>query len=213
MLKIKICGITNFSDALSACKLGTDLLGFIFYKRSPRYIFPRKAKRIIQKLPPNIKKVGIFVNEDIDKVKRISKYLRLDFLQFHGKESACYISKFKDYRIIKTFRIKDKKSLKAISKYKNVDFYLLDTYVKEKLGGTGKIFNWNLAVKAKSFKNPIILSGGLNPKNVMRAIKKVRPFAVDVCSGVEKEIGKKDPKLLEEFIKKVRYAASLYCSL
>lgn len=232
MLKIKICGITNLADALSAAKLGVDFLGFIFYKKSPRYISPKKAKRIIQKLSPDIKKVGVFVNEDIEKVKRIAKYLKLDFLQFHGEESPNYVLRFsakgsaegrpafgwrsasggKGYKIIKAFRIKDKEIIKRIPKY-NTDLYLLDTYVKRKRGGTGETFNWNLAVKAKSFKKPIILSGGLNPKNIVRAIKKVRPYAIDVSSGIERILGKKDLRLMAEFIKKVRYAASLYCSL
>lgn len=213
MVKIKICGITNPSDALQAYRLGADFLGFIFYKGSPRYIPLEKAKEIFQRLPPSVKKVGVFVNERIENVKRIAKFLKLDFLQFHGDETKDYISKFKGYKIIKSFRIKDKDSLEAISEYKNADLYLLDTYVKRKRGGTGKTFNWDLACKLKRFKKPLILSGGLNPKNVVRAIKKVRPYGVDVCSGVEKNVGKKDLELMSEFIRKARYAAKLYCSL
>lgn len=211
MLKIKICGITNLSDALLACKLGSHFLGFIFYPRSPRYISPEEAKKIIQRIPKSIKKVGVFVNEKLSVVKKISKKLNLDFLQFHGNETPSYILKFKDYKIIKAFRIKDEKSLKIIPKY-DVDFYLLDTYVKRKIGGTGEVFNWDLVSQVKKFGKPIILSGGLNSQNIIRAIRKTTPYAVDVSSGVEKIPGKKDSKLVAEFIRKANYAAKLYCS-
>jgi phosphoribosylanthranilate isomerase len=163
-----------------------------------------------------VKKVGVFVDEKIKNVKRIAEFLRLDFLQFHGEETVDYISKFsarKKYKIIKAFRIKDKKSLEVIPEYKNVDLYLLDTYVKTKKGGTGETFNWDFIYKLKGFKKPLILSGGLNPKNIIRAIKKTRPYAVDVSSGIEKTVGKKDLRLMCEFIKKARYAAKLYCPL
>ena len=151
-----------------------------------------------------MQQVGVFVNEKEQRVRETLELCGLDLLQFHGDESPSYILRFRE-RVIKSFRIKDKRSLEAIPKYK-ADVYLLDTYSPKEYGGTGEVFNWDLAVEAKKF-GPIILSGGLNPDNVEEAIKKVEPFAVDVSSGVESYPGKKDKKKLEEFVKRVREIA------
>ncbi len=157
--------------------------------------------KIIDALPQSILKVGVFVNEEEKRIREILELCHLDMLQFHGDESPSYILKFRE-KIIKSFRIEDEDSLKDIPKYK-ASAYLLDTYSPKKYGGTGKVFNWDLAVKAKKF-GPIILAGGLTPDNVTEAIQKVKPYAVDVSSGVESSPGKKDPKKLEEFVKRVR---------
>jgi len=199
---IKICGITNIMDAKEVTKLGADALGFVFYERSPRKITIEKAKEIIDSLPKKVVKVGLFVDELEEKVSEIASYCNFGILQFHGDETPDYCKKFPQ-KIIKAFRIKDRESLANIPKYE-VDYYLLDAYSEELFGGTGRTFNWDLAKKAKKFGKPIILSGGLNPGNIIEAIEKVSPFGVDVSSGVELSPGKKDYKKLEEFITKVK---------
>lgn len=201
MTKIKICGITNKEDALQAIDLRVDALGFVFAD-SPRRVSPEVAREIIELLPPFICRVGIFVNEDKKKVKEIARGCNLTTLQFHGEESPSYCRGFRE-KVVKAFRVKDESILKKVDQYK-VDAYLLDTYSSQGYGGTGKTFNWDIARKIKEFGVPIILSGGLNPANVRKAISKVRPYAVDVSSGVEKKKGKKDPEKLKNFVKIVR---------
>lgn len=203
MVKIKICGITNKEDALRAIKLKVDALGFIF-ANSPRRVDPKIVQKIIELLPPFISSVGVFVNKDREKVKKIAESCHLTTLQFHGEESPSYCQGFRQ-KVIKAFRIKDKNVLKKIPQYQDkVDACLLDAYSPFKYGGTGKIFNWDVAREVKKLRIPIILSGGLNPDNVEEAINKVRPYAVDVSSGVEKKPGKKDPEKLRNFVKIVR---------
>ena len=205
MVKVKVCGITNLEDACAAIQLGADAIGFVFAK-SPRQVTAQQASRIIEKLPPFVSFTGLFVNAERKIVEKTIKTCRIDTLQFHGEESDGYCSYFKrTHKVVKAFKIKDKKSLDLLLDY-DVDGYLLDTYIEGAAGGTGKVFDWNLAKKAKTFVNPIILSGGLNPGNVAQAIKKVRPYAVDVSSGIEKKPGKKDLRLMKEFIKAVRDA-------
>lgn len=202
MIKIKICGITNGRDALWAEKLGVDALGFIFAE-SPRRVYPRAVEKIISLLPPFISRVGVFVNEDKEKVREIAQICSLTSLQFHGEESPSYCQEFKEWKVIKSFRVKDEEILKEIPQYK-VDAYLLDTYSVNKHGGTGRTFNWEIAQKVKKLGVPIILSGGLNLENITQGITKVKPYAVDVSSGVEKEPGKKDHQKLKDFVKKIR---------
>jgi phosphoribosylanthranilate isomerase len=203
MTKIKICGITNLTDALFSVRLGIDALGFIFAK-SKRKIEVEDAEKIIIKLPPFLSKVGVFVDEKPEKVMEIALRLHLDVLQFHGEEDDEYLKLFKPVKIVKVIRVKDRSSIQLIENYKNADAILLDTYQKNKKGGTGKTFDWNLAIEAKKYNKPIILSGGLNPKNIIEAIKKVKPYAVDTSSGVELYPGKKDLKKLKEFVKIVK---------
>ncbi len=202
MTWIKICGITNIEDALKVVELGADALGFVFYEKSPRKTTKEKAKEIISSLPKEVVKVGLFVDELEERVNEITSYCNFDILQFHGDETPDYCKKFPQ-KIIKAFRIKDKESLVNIPKYE-VDYYLLDAYSQVAPGGTGRTFNWELAIEAKKFERPIILSGGLNPENIIEAIEKVSPFGVDVSSGVESSPGKKDHKKLKEFITKVK---------
>ena len=201
MVKIKICGITNLEDALACAELGVHAIGFIF-AQSPRLVLPKTAKEICTKLPPFIIRVGVFVNSDIKSINDISDFCRLDMVQLHGAEAPEYCPKIKK-RVIKAFRIKDENSLKLIPSFQ-ADAYLLDTYVGGIMGGTGQTFDWSLAVKAKDFGRPIILSGGLNPQNVREAIKTVKPYAVDVGSGVESSPGKKDLNIVKKLIEAVR---------
>ena len=202
MVKIKICGITNFKDAKKASDLGAYMLGFNFYKKSPRYITPNKAKSIIDKLPKSVKKVGIFVNEPTEKIINTAKLCHLGYIQLHGDESPEFCKSLKKYRIIKALRIKNSNDIKKIKLFKGLVWaILLDTYQKKSYGGTGKTFNWKLAKEAKKYKIPIILAGGIGPDNIQEAIKTVNPYAVDVCTSIEKSPGNKDTNKLNLFIK------------
>lgn len=203
MTKIKICGTTNKHDALLASKLGVDMLGFIFWPKSKRYVDPKVAEDIVNELPDKILKVGVFVNESPEKVLEIAQDVELDALQFHGEETPEYCSRFMDkYKVIKAVRVKDISSLEHVNEY-NVDFILLDTYKDDAQGGTGATFDWSILENFEILR-PVILSGGLNPDNVSVAIETAAPFGVDVASGVELSPGKKDEILLKKFISKVR---------
>lgn len=199
-VKVKICGITNLEDALAAVDYGADALGFVFYKGSPRYISTEAAKEIIKQLPPLITTVGVFVDETPERIEDTLRHVPIDIAQLHGHEppELCLLSR----RVIKAIRVKELSDLEPLKKYR-VSAFLLDTYTPESLGGTGQIFNWDIAVAAKQFGN-IILAGGLNPENIERAIRWVRPYAVDVSSGIEEEKGKKDLKKMRLFIERAK---------
>ncbi len=202
MVKVKICGMTDLRDALKAHELGGDLVGFVFYEGSPRKVDPEHARVIIEDLPRELKKVGLFLDQDAGTVRYIAKRCRLDVLQLHGSESPEYCKSLagEDHKIMKAFRVKDAQSVENVNNYKEaVDYYLFDTYVKGVPGGTGKTFNWDI-IAGKKFDKPFFLAGGLNPKNVTEAILRTSPYAVDVASGVEKAPGRKDFKLLKEFM-------------
>jgi phosphoribosylanthranilate isomerase len=197
--KIKICGITNPEDAQLAVELGADALGFIFYPKSPRYIKVQDAANICNALPPFVAKVGVFVDELEYEIEKALRECLLTALQFHGDEPPGFCQKFAT-KSIKAIRMSDENALSAAAEY-DVDALLLDTYTESERGGTGKRFDWSLAVKAKErLAPPIILSGGVTPENVQEAICTVRPYAVDVTSGVEREPGKKDPEKLRRLI-------------
>jgi len=199
MVKVKICGITNLEDAKAAVSFGADAIGFIFYKKSPRYISPAKAKKIIAQLPPYIIPVGVFVNEKAPHLKRIIKACGLQAVQLHGDESPAFCRQFKKCMVIKAVRVKSAEDIKECKRYP-VDAVLLDTYVPGTYGGTGKVFDWK-SIARKKPRIPVIVSGGLNARNVARAIRTVKPYAVDVSSGVEYMPGKKSEKRLKQFFK------------
>ena len=201
MLKVKICGITNREDALWAVECGADALGFIFYKKSPRYINPENAKEIISILPPFISTVGVFVNEDYNDVRDVKLLTGLNTVQLHGDESPSYCNLIEG-KLIKAIRIKNEKSIERLKKY-SVDAFLLDSFDTSSFGGSGLTFDWRLAEKAKQHGR-IILAGGLTPDNVEEAINKVAPFGVDVSSGVESKPGIKNKKKVKDFILKVK---------
>ncbi len=199
-IKIKICGITNYEDASLAVRLGAHAIGFIFAD-SPRQIEPAKAKAIISALPPFVKTVGVFVNKDLGVINDIIDSCGLDLVQLHGDESPEICAALMP-RVVKAFQLKDESSLNNLKSYKDkVRAFLFDTYSKGKRGGTGKVFNWGLAVKGKESGVPVILAGGLSPSNLLAAVETVKPYAIDLNSGVEDRPGKKSPQLLNEAMK------------
>ena len=201
-VRIKICGMTNTGDAVAAAELGADAVGFVFAP-SPRQVSAEKAREIIMALPPFIQTVGVFVDEDPEKVSSVAAFCHLGLLQFHGKESAAYCRRF-GQRVIKAVRVQHQDRLEGCSEYSSVvSALLLDTYVSGRSGGTGLTFDWNLALEAKRYGR-IILAGGLNPDNVAAAISAVKPYAVDASSGLEKEPGVKDHEKMARFIQTVR---------
>ena len=210
MVKVKICGITNHRDALLAVDMGADILGFVLAP-SPRQVSPEKVRSIIETLPPFVSAVGVFVDEEEKTIKDIADFCRLNQVQLHGNESPDFCRRFRP-KAIKAFRLQDATGLSTINAYRgHVQAVLLDTFQKGMAGGTGRTFPWDLAIKAKEFKLPVILSGGLNPSNIRLAISTVKPYALDVNSGIEEKPGKKDPqrmKQLMEAIKEARMAES-----
>ena len=202
--RVKICGITSLADAEMASDAGADMLGFVFYEKSPRFVTLEAAVEITRQLPPHILRVGLFVNAPENDVFQALQACGLNLLQFHGDESPEYCAQF-GLMTIKAFRIKDEASLAELPRYAT-DAYLLDAFVPGTLGGTGHRFNWDMAVAAQKFGKPIFLAGGLIPENVAEAVVKVRPFAVDVSSGVEERPGKKAPVKVRAFIANARGA-------
>jgi phosphoribosylanthranilate isomerase len=203
-VKAKICGLTNLADAQAAVAAGADALGFNFYEKSPRFILLEAAVEIAKQSPPFVMRVGLFVNAPEDFVLRAISEAGLTMLQFHGDEPPEFCTQF-GLMSMKAFRIRDEKSLDELPKYQT-DAYLLDAFSPEARGGTGEKFNWDLAVEAQKFGKPIFLAGGLTPYNVADAVRRVRPFAVDVSSGVESAPGKKDVAKIRAFIGAVRQA-------
>ena len=202
MIKVKICGITNVEDALLACRCGADVLGFIFFKKSPRYIKPQVAKKIISQLGPFVVTAGVFIDEKKDAAYDLASYLDLDILQFHGNESSSYCHYFKPkFKVIKVFFPSDRPFREKCCRYR-VDAFLFDIRYKEKLQGA-KTLSVDILREIFSLTKEGhrgIISGGLNVKNILKT-KKFNPYAVDVSRGVEKFIGKKDEKLVQLFIK------------
>ena len=196
-MKVKICGITNVTDAMAAANAGADAIGLMFFEGSPRHISNIVASEIVRVLPPRVVKVGVFVNPSEDRVRQAME-CGIDTLQFHGEESPDFCRRF-GVRVIKAFRIRDATSLGMLAKYQT-DGWLLDSYVADQLGGTGAQFNWNLAAEAVKRHGHIWLAGGLTPENVAKAVQQVRPYGVDVSSGVESVPGKKDHLKLKLFI-------------
>ena len=204
MVKVKVCGITRLEDALFVCQSGADAVGFIIYPKSKRFIKAKEVRKITSQLPPFITKVGVFVNEDPRDVLEILSYAHLDFAQLHGDETPQECEYIGANRVIKVFRLRNEEEIEKIKPYiGKVRAILLDTYDSKVYGGTGKPFNWEIAIKVKETfpEVPLILSGGLNPENVGRAVKTVKPYAVDVSSGVETEPGIKDRDRVKAFIK------------
>jgi phosphoribosylanthranilate isomerase len=202
VVRVKICGITRVVDAEAAVEWGADALGFIFAK-SPRQITPQKARDITRRISPFVKTVGVFVNEQPAEILKTVGFCGLDLIQLHGDESVSACSELAP-RVIKAFRVQEEASLSGIAEFRNhVRAILLDTYEKGKNGGTGKSFDWRLAIKAKNKGIPVVLSGGLNIENIQEALERVNPSAIDVSSGIEENPGIKHHERMKMFMEKV----------
>lgn len=214
-VRIKMCGTTSLEDARAAVDVGIDALGFIFTRKSPRYIEPGRAAEIISLLPPFITRVGVFVDSPIDMVRDIIHSAGLTQVQLHGSEPLSYCSELKasekSCSVCKAFRISRKQVAetditKQIHVYEQVvDSVLLDSYQKGVEGGTGAVFDWELIDELDLLK-PLILAGGLNPGNVAEAVRRVRPYGIDVNSGIEDAPGKKNHQQLKNLVEMVNKA-------
>lgn len=201
MVRIKICGITNMEDALRAADLGADALGFIFYKGSKRYIEPRDAGQIISSLPPFVSAVGVFVNRSIEEIKESARVSGIDTVQLHGDETPEFCGGL-PHRLIKAIRVKDAVNIAEVELYP-VQAILFDKHTDEMYGGTGSSFDWGV-LKGLEISKKIILSGGLTPENVSLAVRLVKPYGVDVSTGVEDAPGKKNHEKMRKFIEAVK---------
>ena len=204
MTFIKICGITNLDDALYSVEAGANALGFNFYRRSVRYIEPEKARLIISELPSDVMSVGVFVNEDSPSaVRAIANEVGLNGVQLHGDESPEYCVELSDFYVIKALAVGGDFEVAKVSEF-NVSAIMLDASHKTLRGGTGETIDWNIAREVKESGVRLFLAGGLSPENVCDAIVTVRPYAVDACSGLEKETGIKDLEHVKSFIERIR---------
>jgi phosphoribosylanthranilate isomerase len=205
MARVKVCGITNLADALAALDAGADMLGFNFYRRSPRYVSPLEAREVIERLPDGVPYVGVFVNEPTpEDVVNIAREARLGAVQLHGDETPEFCRELRGLSTIKALRVGADYTPESAATY-NTDAVLLDTYVAGGArGGTGHTFDWTLATLTRERVPQLFLAGGLNPDNVSAAVAAVRPYAVDVCSGVETSPGHKSPQLMRRFVEQVK---------
>lgn len=204
-MRIKICGITNVEDAEVAVTSGADALGFVMYRKSPRWVDPTVARAIIAGLPPFVVPVGVFVNEEVGRVRTLMDECGFALAQLHGDESAAYCQTL-GRPVLKALRLKDRGTFLALAEFQgraNVRGFLIDAFSDHSYGGTGQTVDWTLAREAAR-SAPVILAGGLKPTNVTEAIKIVRPYGVDISSGVEKSPGKKDPDKVKAFIDAAR---------
>jgi phosphoribosylanthranilate isomerase len=208
MTLVKICGITSLDDALAAVAAGADALGFNFYKPSPRYITPQRACEIIEQLPDSLLTVGVFVNEESpDTVRGIGREARIKALQLHGDESPEFCRELAaDNYVIKVFAVSSSFDVQTAKAYE-VEAIMLDTKHNSLRGGTGRVFDWSVAQQVSKTIPKLFLAGGLSPENIENAIKTVRPFAVDACSGLEDTPGKKNEERMRVFVNTVRSVA------
>ena len=206
MTLIKICGITNIKDAEAAVLAGADQVGFNFFPASPRFTNVESAKKIGDRIGSRATKVGVFVNESVDRIREIAAEARLEVIQLHGDEDEGFIGRLRTetgLSITKAVRVTADFDPTTVSSF-NADAILLDSYSREARGGTGMKFDWSRAIEVSKIVDRLYLAGGLAPENVAEAIRIIRPFAVDTCSGVESEPGKKDPLKLIRFIENAR---------
>ena len=202
---IKICGVTQNKDADYAAELGVNALGFVFYPNSPRAVSLKVLPKITENLKGSVSAVALFVNPTKDEVNEVLDSGLIDLIQFHGNESEEFCNSFK-MPYIKALHVKDQLlPLSVFDEYSSARYLLLDTFSEKASGGTGKTFDWSIAKDAiKKASGKIIIAGGLNPTNVEHVLKAVNPFGVDVSSGVESVLGKKDMTKLDKFVREVR---------
>ncbi|MFP7753096.1 phosphoribosylanthranilate isomerase [Thermodesulfobacteriota bacterium B35] len=209
-IRIKMCGVTRLEDALAAVEAGVDALGFIFFEKSPRNIDPEEARLIIEALPPLVDTVGVFVDRKRNEVEEIIDFCSLAYAQLHGSESPKYCERLARFaspcqvlKVLRVGRTMDTDQLHAYDEH--VRGYLLDTLASGSMGGTGKVFDWSL-IGGLGLQKPFLLAGGLNEDNILDALATVRPYGVDVNSGVEKRPGIKDHEKIRRFVQIVRRA-------
>lgn len=203
-LFVKICGITNLEDARLAAKVGANALGFVFHRGSERFVSPETAREICAKLPGHLTKVGVFVHANRSEISETARMVGLSAVQLVGDEGPDDLFGF-EWSVLKVFQVRPSFDVEALKPFV-VDAFVLDAYKKGAYGGTGKTFDWNVAVRAKAFGR-VILAGGLTPENVADAVRFVRPYGVDVSSGVEARPGKKHERLVREFVAQARNAS------
>jgi phosphoribosylanthranilate isomerase len=203
-VKVKICGVTNWTDARQACEAGADFLGFNFWPRSPRYITPAKARLIVRRLPKGVAAVGVFVDETEAKTLKIARTVGLDYLQLHGDESPDSVARLgRILPVIKAIRVRESFRPSDLARFRSAKAILLDGFDSKMPGGTGKTFQWGGARRAQRY-GTIFLAGGLTPENIAEAIGVAKPFAVDACSGVEAKPGKKNAARVQAFLQAVK---------
>jgi phosphoribosylanthranilate isomerase len=202
IVKVKICGLTNYEDATAAIDMGADLLGFNFYPKSPRYIEPAKAARIINKLPAFIDIVGVFVNETVEKIHEARNLCHLDWIQLHGDETPEFCKEFRTHnvKIMKAIRVKGQMDVERAEDF-FTDAILLDAFNPKKYGGTGISFDWNII---GHIGKRVFLAGGINPNNAAKAVK-LGVYGIDVCSGIEAKPGKKDHEKMKKLFENIEH--------
>ena len=202
IVKVKICGITNYQDAVAAVDMGADLLGFNFYSKSPRFIRPEEASKIINRLPAFIDIAGVFVNELIEQIHETTGLCRLDWVQLHGDENPEFCKGFLSHnvKVMKAIRVKDQTDIERADSY-FTDAILLDAFDPEKYGGTGVSFDWNVI---GHIAKRVFLAGGINPDNAAAAVE-LGVYGIDVCSGIEAAPGKKDHKKMKKLFENIRH--------
>jgi phosphoribosylanthranilate isomerase len=202
IVKVKICGITNYEDAVAAMDMGSDLLGFNFYPNSPRYVTPERAKGIINKLPGFIDTVGVFVNASVEQIHETTGLCHLDWVQLHGDEDPEFCRSLLSHNVktMKAIRVKDQKDIERANSF-FTDAVLLDAFDPDKYGGTGLTFDWNVI---GHISKRVFLAGGINPDNAAAAVK-IGVYGIDVCSGVEAEPGKKDHRKMKKLFDNIRH--------
>jgi len=205
MTLVKICGITNLEDALFAVDAGAGALGFNFYSPSPRYIDPVSAREIIEKLPKRVLTVGVFVNEERERLKSMATEARVTALQLHGDESPEYCAELRDWYVVKAFSVGEDFDASVVVDYP-VKAVMIDARHKTLRGGTGLLSDWSVAKRIRELGKPLFLAGGLSPDNVREAITVVKPYAVDACSALEEKPGKKNHKSVEAFVRAAQEA-------
>ncbi|MBL7153950.1 MAG: phosphoribosylanthranilate isomerase [Phycisphaerae bacterium] len=202
MVKVKICGITNYDDAVAAMDMGADLLGFNFYPKSPRYLPPEEAAAIISKLPAMVDTAGVFVNASFDEIRRIIDLCYLDWVQLHGDEDPefCRSLNSVDVKTMKALRVRDETDIENAEEF-FTDAILLDAFHPEKYGGTGLTFDWNIV---GHIGKRVFLAGGINPENAADAVN-LGVYGIDVCSGIEAEPGKKDHEKMKKLFDNIKH--------
>lgn len=206
IVRVKICGVTNWADAKLSVDLGADALGFNFYPPSPRAVTPAQAWEMIRRLPPMVTAVGVFVDWPAQVVAALARALHLGAVQLHGNESPREVRELSSaFRVIKAFPMAPGFRLAALAPYATASALLLDGFKDGLRGGTGRTADWDMARRARKYGR-VILAGGIRPENVAQAIAQARPYAVDVASGVESRPGKKDPGALRDLMREVEAA-------